>query len=175
MTNFLLNGAATPANTWWIYVILIGLVLIMLIVPSITNRKRVKEYNQMINSVRVGDTIRTVGGVIGRITKINDKDGYKTIIVETGAKNSKTSMEFDMASVATVLKGSNKPAEKPVEDVVTGQDKLEEKEEKLAELEKDAEAIEQKVESTNNAETKEKKFDTSKTSTKTKKSNYRVR
>lgn len=114
MINFLLEstseGTANAGTSWWVYLILLGLVLIMLIVPSISNKKRAKEYNDMIDSVGVGDTIRTVGGIIGRIVKINEKDGYKTFILETGAKNSKTTMEFDMASIYTVINSKNKPA-----------------------------------------------------------------
>lgn len=113
MINFLLEstGATTEnaGTSWWVYLILLGLVLVMLIVPSISNRKRSKEYNDMINAVNVGDTIKTVGGIIGRIVKINEKDGYKTFILETGAKNSKTTMEFDMASIYNVINSKSKP------------------------------------------------------------------
>ena len=111
MENFLLAEGATLANSWWIYVVLLGLLVVMLVLPMITNRKRAKEYNDMINNINVGDTVRTVGGVIGRIVKINDKEGYKTIILETGAKGNKTTMEFDMASVYTILNSSKKPVE----------------------------------------------------------------
>jgi len=114
MTQFILESQpATFANSWWIYVVLIGLIVLMLVVPMFTNRKRAKEYNDMINGIHVGDTIRTVGGIIGRITKINEKDGYKTIIVETGAKGAKTTMELDMASVYTVMNSSAKKLEEP--------------------------------------------------------------
>lgn len=97
-------------NNWWIYVVLIGLLVVMLVLPMITNRKRSKEYNNMLDNIRVGDTVRTIGGIIGRITKINEKEGYKTIIIETGAKNAKTTMELDMASIYTVINQSAKPA-----------------------------------------------------------------
>lgn len=113
MINFLLESAGETAEnagtSWWVYLILLGLVLVMLIVPSISNKKRAKEYNDMIGAIGVGDTVRTVGGIIGRIVKINDKDGYKTFILETGARNSKTTMEFDMASIYTVINSKNKP------------------------------------------------------------------
>ena len=126
MINLILEGETQPAagNSWWIYIVLIGLIIVMLVIPTFTNRKRAKEYNQMIEGVRVGDLVRTVGGIIGRITKINEKDGYKTIIVETGAKGAKSTMEFDIASIYTVLSGSKaaekneelKAEEKPADD-----------------------------------------------------------
>lgn len=136
MNTILLQGQpATLANSWWIYVVLIGLIVLMLVVPMFTNRKRAKEYNDMINGIHVGDTVRTVGGVIGRIMKINEKDDYKTIIIETGAKGSKTTMEMDMASIYAVISSSAKKVEEP---------KQEEKKEEPAEESKQEEA--QKVE-----------------------------
>lgn len=116
MLNLLLEGSTetttkNQGGSWWIYLILLGLVVLMLVLPTITNRKRMKEYDQMVNALHVGDTVRTVGGVIGRITKISEKDGVKTFILETGAKNNKTTMEFDIGSVGTVLKSTAKPEE----------------------------------------------------------------
>lgn len=120
MLNYLLeatSGATENAGSqWWVYLILLGLVIVMLIVPSISNKKRAKEYNEMVNAIGVGDTVRTVGGIIGRVTKINDKDGYKTFILETGAKNTKSTMEFDIASIYTVINSKNKPAVAPEQD-----------------------------------------------------------
>lgn len=165
MTNLLLDAAATPANTWWIYILLIGLVLVMLIVPSITNRKRVKEYNQMINGVKVGDTVRTVGGVIGRITKINEKDGYKTIILETGAKNAKTTMEFDMASIGAVIKSSSKPSTEKTEEVKV-EEKAEETKTETTVKEEPSQSTEENHEIEVYAKPAAKKTTSKKTSTK---------
>ena len=127
-------------NNWWIYIVLIGLMAVMLILPMITNRKRSKDYNNMLDSIRVGDTIRTIGGIIGRITKINEKDGYKTIIIETGAKNAKTTMELDFASIYSVVNQSKAAEPKKEENKEASQNaeaKVEEKvEDKAAEAEK---------------------------------------
>lgn len=148
MFSFLLEEAATESqnagNQWWIYLVFLGLVIVMLIVPSISNKKRAKEYNDMIDSIGAGDTVRTVGGIIGRIVKISEKDGYKTFILETGAKNNKTTMEFDMASIYTVLNSKNKPAvQEKVEPEKAEEKKTEEatpevldKEEKQEKIEK---------------------------------------
>ena len=137
MTQFILEGQpATFANSWWIYLVLGVLIVLMLVVPMFTNRKRAKEYNDMISAIKVGDTVRTVGGIIGRITKINDKDGYKTIIVETGAKGSKTTMELDMASVYTVLSSSAKKVEEPKQEEPKAEEKPAEKPEEFKEEKK---------------------------------------
>lgn len=161
MLNLLLDGSTetttkNQGGSWWIYLILLGLVVLMLVLPTITNRKRMKEYDQMVNALHVGDTVRTVGGVIGRITKISEKDGVKTFILETGAKNNKTTMEFDIGSVGTVLKSTAKPEEKAqkeekkeepkAEEVKVGEkadETLEAPEAEEAEEAKDAEKVEE--------------------------------
>ena len=148
MFNFLLEAeAANPGQSWWIYLVLIGMVVVMLVLPSISNRKKAKEYNDMINAIGVGDTVRTVGGIIGRIVKVSEKDGYKTFILETGAKNSKTTMEFDMASIYTVLNSKNKPAAtEKVEETKTEEVKVEEKPAQEVETKSEVNADEVKAE-----------------------------
>jgi len=129
MLNLLLSAEAAANNggSIWIYVVLIVVVVAMLVLPSITNRKRMKEYNQMLDQLRVGDEVRTIGGVVGRVTKINTKGELKTFVLETGAKGSKTTMEFDMAAVGTVLKSTY------VDPALT-KDKKEDKKEEPAEV-----------------------------------------
>lgn len=153
MLNLLLETSAETtgkttngAGSWWIYVVLLVLVVLMLVLPTITNRKRMKEYDQMVNQLHVGDTIRTVGGVIGRITKISDKDGVKTFILETGAKNNKTTMEFDIGSVGTVLKSTAKPEEKveKVEETKKAEEQKAEEPEEVSEPVENAETAEAK-------------------------------
>ena len=151
MMNLLLAEEASKNNTGsiWIYVVLIVLVVLMLVLPSITNRRRMKEYNQMLDQLRVGDEVRTIGGVIGRVTKINTKGDIKTFVLETGSKGNKTTMEFDMAAVGTVLKSTYVP---PVEEP-----KKEESKEEV--VEKKEETIESKNEDTSKEDAKEVKED----------------
>ena len=121
------SAVTTPSKegttSVWIYVILIALVVLMLVLPMITQKKRNKEYAQMLDSLSVGDTIKTIGGVIGRVTKINEKDGQKSFILETGAKGSKTTMEFDMAAIAYIVTATNKPEAPKAEEVKEEEEK----------------------------------------------------
>ena len=88
----------------------------------------------MLDQLRVGDEVRTIGGVVGRVTKINTKGELKTFVLETGAKGSKTTMEFDMAAVGTVLKST----------YVAPTEAKEKKEEKEAEI-KETEEVKEEV------------------------------
>ncbi|MEG1581977.1 MAG: preprotein translocase subunit YajC [Clostridia bacterium] len=104
MLNLLLADTANPGSSWWIYVVLIVLVIAMLVLPTISNNKQKKAFNNMVENLHVGDEIRTIGGIIGKVTKINRKGDTQTFLLETGAKGSKTIMEFDIASIGVVLK-----------------------------------------------------------------------
>ena len=129
MLNLLLEDTAAKGmgNYWWVYLILIVLILAMMVVPMFSQRKRMKEYNNMIDGVSVGDTVRTIGGVIGRITKIKEQDGYKTILLETGEKGNKTVMEYDIASIGVVLKSVNAPAAQATSQTAAKQPETQEK------------------------------------------------
>ena len=112
-----------------IYIILAVMVVAMLIMPYFTNKKRNQQYMDMISSIKVGDLVKTAGGIIGRVTKITDKGEIKTIILETGAKSSKSTMEFDISSVYCVLQSTKveEPKEENKETVEVSEEPVAEK------------------------------------------------
>lgn len=125
MINFI---CAEQSNNVVFSVIIIVALLGMLIFPYFTQRKKNKEYVDMLNSIKVGDLVKTAGGIIGKINKITDKGDIKTVILETGSKTEKSYMEFDMSMIYCVLK-STKAAETaeetPVEEVKAEEEKVE--------------------------------------------------
>ena len=108
MNNFIC--AANGSSSIVVYVILIVALVAMLIMPYFTQRKKNKEFMEMLSSMKVGDLVKTAGGIIGRITKISDKGDIKTVILETGSKSEKSYMEFDMSMIYCVLKSSKAEA-----------------------------------------------------------------
>lgn len=173
--------AATSGSNVAIYVILIVMVLAMLILPYFSNKKRNQQYMEMINGIKVGSVVKTAGGVIGRVTKITDKGGVKTIILETGAKSNKSTMEFDINSVYCILESSKAEKSKDEAETVetenveeTKEESVEEtKEESVEEVKEEVVAEETKLEEpVSEKETKKapkaKKTSTSKTKKSTK-------
>ena len=152
-----------------VYIILAVMVVAMLILPYFTNKKRNQQYMDMISSIKVGDLVKTAGGIIGRVTKITDKGEIKTIILETGSKSDKSTMEFDISSVYCVLQSTKvegqkeeKTEEKAAETVEAP---VEEKAEEKAETEAKAVA-EEKPKKTVAKKTTTKKTTTKKSTTK---------
>ena len=111
MMNFIC--ASQDGNNVVFSVIIIVALLGMLIFPYFTQRKKNKEYVDMLNSIKVGDLVKTAGGIIGKVTKISDKGEIKTVILETGSKTQKSYMEFDMSMIYCVMKSTK--AEETVE------------------------------------------------------------
>ena len=75
----------------------------MLVLPTITQKKKMKEYNNMLNALHVGDEVCTVGGIIGRVTRIDRKGDMQTFTMETGSKGNKSTMTFSMNSIGYIL------------------------------------------------------------------------
>lgn len=103
MTNFLLASNNTSSILW--LVILIVLVVVMMVLPSVNQKKKIQAYQEMQNRLKAGDKVQTIGGIVGKINKIKEKDGVKTVLIETGAKSNKVVIEFDINAIAGVVEG----------------------------------------------------------------------
>lgn len=147
--KFLCENAGQQ-NQIIIYIVLAVLVIAMLVLPYFTNKKRNQQYMDMLSSIRVGDLVKTAGGIIGKVTKITDKGEIKTIILETGSKSEKSYMEFDINSIYCVLKSTK------------AEEKTEEPAEKATEVKEDAK---EEVKEETTSETSENKVEEKKTKT----------
>ena len=107
MNSFLLAAENTSSIIWLI--LLIGMVVVMLVLPSVSQKKRVKAYQEMQDRLRAGDKVQTIGGIVGKINKIKETNGVKTVFIETGDKNNKVVIEFDMNAIAGVVEGIQNP------------------------------------------------------------------
>lgn len=103
LNNFLLAGASTTNIVW--LVVLVVLIVVMLVLPTITQNKKIKAYQEMQSRLKVGTKVQTIGGVVGKIVKIKEANGAKTVFIETGDKNNKMVIEFDINAIAGVVEG----------------------------------------------------------------------
>lgn len=86
-----MNGDMT--YTLIMIIILIAVFYLFMIRPE---SKRKKQQEEMRSNLRKGDQITTIGGVVGRVVKIEDN----TIIIETS--EDRVRMEFAKWAVSTV-------------------------------------------------------------------------
>ena len=86
------STAGTGMSTILMFVVLIAVFYFFLIRPE---NKRKKQAQAMRDSLKVGDTITTIGGVIGEIVSIKDE----SLVLETSAD--RVRIEFAKFAVST--------------------------------------------------------------------------
>lgn len=116
------GSQTTAANDQWMSWVLIGvvivLVIVMLVVSSRRNKKRQQEAEKLINSVRPGNKVKTIGGVCGIVVEVDDEEN--TFVLETGSEASgKCYMKFDKQAIYqtdAVVEGDDKSDKKGKEE-----------------------------------------------------------
>ncbi len=85
--------------------IIVGLLLVVMVVlPMFTNKKRQQAVQEMHSRITVGTKIKTVGGIVGTIIQINEINSLeKEFVLETGLDGSKCTMVFDFNAIYQVM------------------------------------------------------------------------
>src|SRR5699024_9197754 len=88
MIQFL--STETSASTMELIVSLLPMILIILVlflVVYLPQKRQDKKDAAMRSSIEIGDKVTTIGGIVGIVFAISDKDD--TIVVETGSDRTK--------------------------------------------------------------------------------------
>ena len=110
-------------NPWITYVILGVLLIGMLAMSIIPQRKRRKEHEQMMNSLTVGTKIMTIGRMVGKITQVNSDN---TLMLNVGTDENPTLILIDRGAIGMVLENVPAPAvEAPVAPAPVAEEKKE--------------------------------------------------
>lgn len=92
------NSVMQNIVTFLPMVLIIVLLYFMMIRPQ---RKREKETKEMINALKVGDKVVTIGGICGKVVKIKDE----FVVLETGnigSTGEKSYVKMERDSIKTV-------------------------------------------------------------------------
>ena len=105
-----MGNAATAGGssmvTLIVYIVaMLAIFYFLLIRPQ---KKKEKEARRMMEALRVGDKIVTIGGIYGKITQLKED----TLIMETGALGKESSMKISRSAVREVLTKHEEPADK---------------------------------------------------------------
>lgn len=60
--------------------------IVMILIIFYSSNKRKKDQMQLMNSLKVGDKIVSIGGIKGTIVKINEEDNSVEIKIDNNAK-----------------------------------------------------------------------------------------
>lgn len=82
---FFTSGGTDSGSMWSMFIIyglIIAVFYFILIRPQ---SKQKKKEDEMRSNIEVGDTIVTIGGIVGRVVSVKDED----LVIETGADRNK--------------------------------------------------------------------------------------
>ena len=130
-----MTGILGLATQYWMYIAIGAVLVVMIVLTIIPQKKRQKEQKAMMDSITVGTKIMTIGRMVGKITQVNADN---TLIVNVGTENSPTYIVIDRQAVGLVLEAVPVAATAPVAEELAAEKAVEDSEE-AAEDKKDAE------------------------------------
>ena len=127
------KGGFDPSGLIMLGIMAVAIIALM-VFNRRSNKKREEEAKAMLNAIKPGNKVKTIGGICGVVVEICADDN--TFVLETGTeKSGKSFIKFDMQAVyqtdAVAEKNASKQEDKKEE--VTDEKTEEIKEEKLAE------------------------------------------
>lgn len=112
MKNLLCMADPQGGNSW-ILLLVMGAFLVLIILTSIIpQKKRQKEMMNMLNNIKVGDEIKTIGGMVGTITAMEDTG---LLVINVGTESAPTFIKIDRVAIYSIKKQEEVPA---VQEVV---------------------------------------------------------
>lgn len=108
------DGTSTFFGTYGNFIIMavlfVGLILLM-ILPQ---RKREKQIKEMLDSLKRGDRVRTIGGIYGTVEKVEDD------VVTISVGPDKARLVFARGAIATIENRNDSNVENTMQDDIQG-------------------------------------------------------
>ena len=98
------DGSGNSWLTWVIHGVLVVGMILMLVIPQ---RKQKKRAEEMMSKLNVGSIVTTIGGIVGEVVQLDDKH----IWISTGVDGNKTTMQFLRQAIHSVSTESAVQAE----------------------------------------------------------------
>ncbi|WP_340586504.1 preprotein translocase subunit YajC [Erythrobacter alti] len=96
-------GAADAPPGWVQFLPIIGMVLIFWFLLFRPQMKRAKEHQQKIGGLKKNDKVVTAGGIVGKVTKV--EDDYAEVEIAQG-----TRIKVVKSTIGDILQPGGKPA-----------------------------------------------------------------
>lgn len=111
MIQFLSTESASTGEMILSLLPMVLILVFMFLIIYIPQKRQDKKDTAMRNSIEIGDKVTTIGGIVGIVFAISDKDD--TLVVETGSD--RTKIRFRRSAISSVEKldvGDNKTSAK---------------------------------------------------------------
>ncbi|MDE6597660.1 MAG: preprotein translocase subunit YajC [Clostridia bacterium] len=121
--------ANTQIFTYVILAVLVVAIVVMFFFSSRKRKKQEKDAQDLINAVKPGNKVKTIGGICGIVVEVDNEEN--TFVLETGTEQSgKCFIKFDRQAIyqtdAVVEHATEKVEEAPATEVKTEEVKAEE-------------------------------------------------
>jgi preprotein translocase subunit YajC len=104
MLDFLAAGAAQPAPPGWLnFLPIVGMIAIFWFLIIRPQMRRQKEHQAKISAIKKGDQVITAGGLLGRITRVDEE--YAEIEIAQGVR-----VKALKATIGQIVSPGGKPA-----------------------------------------------------------------
>ena len=103
--------------TWVILIAMIALFVVYFVFSSRSNKKKQEEAMQLINAVKPGNKVKTIGGICGIVVEVDNEEN--TFVLETGSEIcGKSYIKFDKQAIyqTDAVVEANAPSTEQVED-----------------------------------------------------------
>jgi len=98
--GFLLSETGGDGIHPAIFVVVGVLIVGMLVYPIISRRRRGRQINDMRSTIRIGDEIMTIGGIVGTVVEVIERSPVdKDFVIETGSGSNRSTMLFDLRAL----------------------------------------------------------------------------
>lgn len=100
-----------------IFAVLLVAIIGLFVWQSISGKKKQKEAQNMVNALKVGDRVKTIGGICGFVVEINNAEN--TFVLETGTDDKKSYVKFDKGAIyqTAPAEGSANAPKQPAQEV----------------------------------------------------------
>lgn len=113
----LLADETAPKNNWGTVIIMIVLIVAIIglfVWQTINGKKKQKEAQNMVNQLKIGDRVKTIGGICGFVAEINDAEN--TFVLETGTDVKKSYVKFDKGAIYQTAPAQGNAVPAPVKE-----------------------------------------------------------
>lgn len=88
-------------NSWIMLAVLGGLFVLMLVMTILPNKKRKKQAQEMMSTIKAGVKVKTIGGFVGTVFSVDD--AANMIVLNMGTDENPIMVNLDKSAIYTVL------------------------------------------------------------------------
>lgn len=103
------TGTSGGASQWGILIVMPLIILVFYFLVMRPQNKKQKEAKKMLESIRKGDRIVTIGGLRGTVVSVKDD----TVVLKV---DDNTKLEYSKNAVSSVLERKDEPTSEPAKE-----------------------------------------------------------